>query len=269
VLRRARNPEGRMPLRAHLVELRNRFFVAGAAVIVCAIAGWFVFDWLIEEIVTPLEYAADVNDQEVDLRFKSPTEAFDWRIKLSLWLGVIGASPVWIYQIWAFITPGLTKKERWYSIGFLGASVPLFLAGMGLAWLVMPNALVFLTSLNPDQVGSIFDFSLYLQFVTRIMLGFGIAFLLPVVMVALNFTGLATARGMLKGWRVAIVLSFVFAAIASPTPDIIVMFALAVPIVALYWAAIGIATVNDWRRGRRDGTAELASLSDDEASTID
>ena len=255
-----------MPLRAHLVELRNRLVVTGVAVVVFAVGGWFVFDWLITELVRPLEYAADVNDQVVDLRFKSPTEAFDWRIKLSLWIGVIASSPVWIYQLWAFITPGLTRKERWYAVGFLFASVPLFLAGMALAWLVMPNALVFLTSLNPEAVGSIFDFSLFLQFVTRILLGFGIAFLLPVVMVALNFAGLATGRGLFKGWRVAIVLSFVFAAIASPTPDIIVMFSLATPIVGLYWIAVGIAVVNDKRRARRDGTAGLA---DDEASEID
>lgn len=266
MLRKARTPDGRMPLRAHLVELRNRFFIAAVAVLVCAVGGWFVFDWLIAEIVTPLEYAADVNNQDVDLRFSSPTEAFDWRIKLSLWLGVIGSSPVWIYQIWAFITPGLTKKERWYSIAFLGASVPLFLAGMALAWLVMPNALVFLTALIPDTVGAIFDFSLFLRFITRILLGFGIAFLLPVVMVALNFAGLASATSLLKGWRVAIVLSFVFAAIASPTPDIIVMFTLAVPIVALYWIAVGVASVNDWRRRRQD---PMSDLDDDEASVLD
>jgi sec-independent protein translocase protein TatC len=258
-----------MPLRAHLIELRNRSFIAGGAIIVCGIGGWFVYEWLISQLVVPLQVAAEANQQELDLRFASPTEAFDQRIKLSLWLGVIGASPVWIYQIWAFITPGLTKKERWYSIGFLSASVPLFLAGVGLAWLVLPNAFIFLTGLNPEEVGSLFDFRLYLQFVTRIALGFGIAFLLPVVMVALNFAGLASAKAMLKGWRVAVVASFVFAAIASPTPDIIVMFALAVPIVALYFAAYGVAVVNDWRRGRRDGTAELAALDDDEASTID
>jgi sec-independent protein translocase protein TatC len=255
-----------MPLRAHLVELRNRLIVAGAAVVVFAVAGWFVYEPLIAELVRPLKVASEVNGQELELRFGSPTEAFDQRLKLSLWIGVVTSSPVWIYQLWAFITPGLTKKERWYAVAFLGASVPLFLSGVGLAWLVLPNAFIFLTGLNPEEVGSLFDFSLYLGFVTRIALGFGIAFLLPVVMVALNFAGLASARGLLRGWRVAIVASFVFAAVASPTPDIIVMFALALPIVGLYWVAVGVATVNDWRRARRDGTSGLA---DDEASRLD
>ncbi len=266
MLRKARTPDGRMPLRAHLVELRNRFFVATAFIVLGAIGGWFVYPWLIAELVTPIEVASAANDMELDLRFASPTEAFDQRIKLSLWIGLIGSSPVWIYQIWAFITPGLTRKERWYSIGFLAASVPLFLSGVALAWLVLPNAFIFLTGLNPEEVGSIFDFSLYLSFVTRVALGFGIAFLLPVVMVALNFAGLASGKALLKGWRVAIVASFVFAAIASPTPDIIVMFTLAIPIVGLYWVAVGVSCVNDWRRGRRDGTA---GLDDDEASVLD
>lgn len=266
MLRKARTPDGRMPLRAHLVELRNRFFIAAAAVVVCAIGGWFVYEWLISELVRPLQVASEANNQVLDLRFASPTEAFDQRVKLSLWIGIIGSSPVWIYQVWAFITPGLTRKERWYSVGFLAASVPLFLSGMALAWLVLPNAFIFLTGLNPDEVGSIFDFSLYLSFVTRITLGFGIAFLLPVVMVALNFAGLTSAASLLKGWRIAIVASFVFAAIASPTPDIIVMFTLAIPIVGLYWVAVGVASINDWRRRRQDPTA---GLDDDEASVLD
>jgi len=274
VHRRARNADGRMPLKAHLIELRNRLIIAAAAVVLCAIGGWFVFEPLIDQLVIPLQYAADVNDQELDLRFASPTESFDARIKISLWTGLVASSPVWIYQLWAFITPGLTRKERWYSVGFLSASVPLFLAGMFLAWLVLPNALTFLTGLNPASVGSLFDFSLYLQFVTRIMLGFGIAFLLPVVMVALNFAGLASAKTLRAGWRIAIVASFVFAAIASPTPDIIIMFALSIPMIGLYWAAVGVASVNDWRRRRHDATAgldddEASELDDEEASRID
>ena len=255
-----------MPLRAHLVELRNRLIIAGVAVVFCAIAGWFLYKPLVAELVRPMQIAADVNAQVLELRFSSVTEAFDQQVKLSLWIGVIMSSPVWIYQLWAFITPGLTRRERWYAVGFLGAAVPLFLAGVGLAWLTLPNAFIFLTGLNPEEVDSIFDFSLYLGFVTRIALGFGIAFLLPVVMVALNFSGLASGRGLLKGWRVAIVAAFVFAAIASPTPDIIVMFALATPIVGLYWIAVAIALLHDRRRARRDGTAGLA---DDEASEID
>jgi sec-independent protein translocase protein TatC len=266
VLRRARNPEGRMPLRAHLVELRNRLLVAGLAVLAMAVVGWVVYPSLVAELVRPIVVAADVNDQPIDLRFGSPTEAFDVRVKMSLWIGVVGSSPVWIYQLWAFITPGLTRKERWYSVGFLAASVPLFLAGVTLAWFVLPNAFIFLTSLNPDEVGSFFDFSLYVAFVTRVALFFGIAFLLPVVLVALNLAGLVRGDTLLRGWRVAVVVSLLFAAIASPTPDIWVMFSLTGPMIVLYLVAVGIALVVDWRRGRRDGTY---GLDDEDASDIE
>ncbi|MFC5379679.1 twin-arginine translocase subunit TatC [Aquipuribacter nitratireducens] len=266
MLRRARNPEGRMPLRAHLVELRNRLVVAGIAVVAMGVVGWVVYPTLVEELVRPIVVAAEANDQPIDLRFASPTEAFDVRVKMSLWIGVIGSSPVWIYQLWAFITPGLTRKERWYSVGFLAASVPLFLAGVTLAWFVLPNAFIFLTSLNPEQVGSFFDFSLYVAFVTRVALFFGVAFLLPVVLVALNLAGLVEGRTLLRGWRFAVVVTLVFAAIASPTPDIWVMFTLTGPMLALYLLAVGIASVVDWRRARRSGTR---GLDDEEASAIE
>ncbi|WP_336921228.1 twin-arginine translocase subunit TatC [Aquipuribacter sp. SD81] len=266
MLRRARNPEGRMPLRAHLVELRNRMLVSGVAVLVMGVVGWVVYDPVIDELVRPIVAAGVVNDMDIELRFGSPTESFDMRVKLSLWIGLVGSSPIWLFQLWAFITPGLTRKERWYSIGFLSAAVPLFLAGVALAWFVLPNAFIFLTSLNPEEVGSLFDFSLYVGFVTRVALFFGVAFLLPVVMVALNLAGLVRGRTMLRAWRYAIVLSFVFAAIASPTPDIVVMFTLAGPMLGLYLVAVGVALVVDRRRDRRNA---LGGLDDDEASALE
>lgn len=265
-----RNPEGRMPLRAHLVELRNRVLVAGIAVLAGAVGGWFAYEPVFDAIIAPLRAVAADPDRVVQVNFGNVATSFDLKIQVSIWLGVILSSPVWIYQLWAFITPGLTRKERWYATGFLLAAVPLFLSGVALAWLVLPNAVQFLTSFTPDNSddlsSNIIEARDYISFVTRLLLAFGIAFLIPVVMVALNFTGLATGRGLLKGWRVAIVAIFVFAAIASPTPDLTPMFALAGPMVVLYFVAVGIALLNDRRRARRDGTAGLA---DDEASSID
>lgn len=272
MLRRAVNPEGRMPLRAHLVELRNRLMVAGVAVLVGAVAGWFLYTPVFEAIIQPLRDVAADPDRVVQVNFGNVATSFDLKIKISIWIGVIVSSPVWIFQVWAFITPGLTRRERWYAVGFMAAAVPLFLAGVGIAWLVLPNAVQFLTSFTPtsseELASNIIEAQDYIAFVTRVLLAFGVAFLIPVVMVALNLAGLAPARSLSKGWRVAIVLIFVFAAIASPTPDVTTMFALAGPMVFLFFAAVGIAYVNDWRRARRNGTAELANLSDEEASSI-
>ncbi len=259
-----------MPLRAHLVELRNRVLVAGLAVLVGAVGGWFLYEPVFEAIIAPLRAVAEDSDGTVSVNFGNVATSFDLKIQISIWLGVIISSPVWIFQLWAFITPGLTRKERWYATGFMLAAVPLFLSGVALAWLVLPNAVLFLTSFTPDGsddlASNIIEARDYISFVTRVLLAFGIAFLIPVVMVAMNFTGLVSARALAKGWRVAIVAIFVFAAIASPTPDVTTMFALAGPMVALFFAAVGIAWVHDWRRGQRDGTA---GLDDDEASVLD
>lgn len=273
MLRRAANPEGRMPLRAHLIELRNRLLVAGLAVVLGAVVGWFVYDPVFAAIIRPLREIAADPERVVQVNFGSIATSFDLKIKISIWLGVIISSPVWIFQVWAFITPGLTRRERWYAVGFMVAAVPLFLAGVGVAWLVLPNAVVFLTGFVPEGsdglASNIIEASDYIAFVTRVLLAFGIAFLVPVVMVALNLAGLAPARSLFRGWRVAIVMIFVFAAIASPTPDVATMFALAGPMVFLFFAAVGIAFVNDRRRAKRDGTAELSGLSDEEASPVE
>ena len=274
MLKRARNPEGRMPLRAHLVEFRNRVLVAGIAVLVGAVAGWFVYDSVFEALIQPLRDIAADPTREIRVNFGNVATSFDLQVQISIWIGVILSSPVWIFQLWAFVTPGLTRRERWYAIGFMVAAVPLFLGGVALAWLILPNAITFLTGFTPETpdnfegniASNIIEARDYLAFVTRLLLAFGVAFLIPVVMVGLNFTGLVSGRALLKAWRVAIVMIFLFAAVASPTPDLTPMFALAGPMVLLFFVAVGIALVNDWRRGRLDGTR---GLDDDEASEID
>ncbi len=260
-----------MPLKAHLIELRNRLFVAAIAVVACAVVGWYLYDVVVAALTAPLDTinADPGTDREAALNYQGPTTAFDIQVKVSLWLGVMLASPVWIYQLWAFVTPGLTRRERWYAVAFMAAAVPLFLGGALLAWFVLPNAIVFLTGFTPEGQVNFIPADLYFSFVTRVLLAFGVAFLVPVVMVALNLAGLASARQLVKGWRVAIVICFVFAAIASPTPDITTMFALAGPMVLLYFGAVGIAAFSDWRRHRRAAAAGLSDLADDEAAPLE
>lgn len=235
-----------MPLQQHLLELRRRVVLAALGVLAGAVVGWLLYDPVIAALQEPI-LALD-REGPVVLNFPGVVTSFDVRVKVSLFLGVILSSPWWLLQLWLFITPGLTRRERRYTVGFLLAAVPLFLAGTWLAWTVLPNAVRVLTQFTPDEGANIMDAQLYLSFVLRVVLAFGIAFLLPVVMVGLSFTGLVRARTWLNGWRWAVVLVFVFGALASPTPDVVTMFVLAVPMLALYFLAVGIAALRERRR---------------------
>ncbi len=262
-----------MPLREHLRELRTRLFKAGVAVILGAVIGWFLYPRVYEALQEPiLQIRADRLRQNptdvVTLSFDQVATSFNLQLRMSFYIGIVLSSPVWLYQLWAFIVPGLTKREKRYSMGFVGAAVPLFLAGIALAWKVLPNAIKFLTAFTPVGTANIINASDYFTFVLQIILAFGIAFVIPLLLVALNFAGVLSAVAMAKAWRVAVFLCFLFAAVASPTPDAGSMLALAFPMVGLYLLAVGIAWVNDRRRARRAAADGFGDLSDDEASPL-
>jgi sec-independent protein translocase protein TatC len=262
-----------MPLREHLRELRTRLFKAGVAVLLGAVIGWFLYPRVYEALQAPiLQIRADRLRQNptdvVTLSFDQVATSFNLQLRMSFYIGIVLSSPVWLYQLWAFIVPGLTKREKRYSMGFVGAAVPLFLAGIALAWKVLPNAIKFLTAFTPVGTANIINASDYFTFVLQIILAFGIAFVIPLLLVALNFAGVLSAVAMAKAWRVAVFLCFLFAAVASPTPDAGSMLALAFPMVGLYLVAVGIAWVNDRRRARRAAADGFGDLSDDEASPL-
>jgi len=254
-----------MPLRAHLREFRSRLIKAELAILVGAVVGWFVFNPLYNALIAPLIVIGHKYHVNVQPSFTGLTSGFNLKVSLAISLGLVLASPVWLYQGWAFLVPGLTRKERNYSLAFVGAAVPLFLAGVSVAWFALPNAADFLIGISP-KAAFMLDPQGYLDFVTRLMLAFGAAFVAPLLLVALNMVGVLSGKALLKGWRIATFLSFLFAAVASPTPDAITMIALAIPIVALYFAAVGIALVNDRRRAKRDAAQGFGDLADDEAS---
>jgi sec-independent protein translocase protein TatC len=249
-----------MPLRAHLLELRKRLVLASIGVVLGAVLAWIFYDPVFEAIQQPLEAAGSTRDGLVSLNFAGVAAPFDMRVKITVFLGVILSSPWWLYQLWAFITPGLTRRERGYAFGFLGAAVPLFLGGALLAWYVLPHAVQLLIEFTPSGATNLVDAQTYLGFVMRVMLVFGLAFLLPVVMVALNFAGLGTAATWRKGWRWAVMIAFTFSAIMTPTPDAITMIAVAIPICLLYAGALVICTVHDRRVDRRRLAAGLPKL---------
>lgn len=251
-----------MPLRAHLVELRRRLVLAAAGIVVGAVGGWFLYDPVLQLLQEPLHEAARTRGTTVALNFAGAVTALDMHFKVALFLGIILSSPWWLYQLWAFITPGLTRRERWHAIGFVAASVPLFLAGAGLAWWVLPRAVVLLVEFVPDGALNIQDAQGYLAFVMQLILAFGIAFLLPVVMVALNLVGLVRAATFAKAWRWAVLGAFTFSAMMTPTADVMTMIAMALPICALYFCSLGICRLNDRRRDRRSADLEDPTPAD-------
>lgn len=250
-----------MSLREHLVELRQRALLALLGVVAGSVLGWLVYEPVFAALQAPLVGRAG-DGPMVALNFTGVATSFDMRIKVSLFLGTLVSSPWWLLQLWLFITPGLTRRERHYAIGFLAVAAPLFLGGAFLAWRVLPNAVALLTDFTPQGAANLIDAQGYLSFVMRVILAFGIAFLLPVVMVALNFAGLVRAGTWLKGWRWAVMLVFTFAAFATPTPDAITMILLALPMCGLYFAAVGICHLRDRRRDRRARDAGTDTITE-------
>jgi sec-independent protein translocase protein TatC len=240
-----------MALLDHLKELRNRLFKAAIAVVLGTIVGFLVYQPILSALIKPIRDLNEEQGRAATLNFDGVASSFDLMIQISVFLGLIVASPIWLYQLWAFIVPGLHKKERRMALSFVGAAVPLFVGGVFLAWLVLPNAIRVLTEFTPSGGSNFISAQIYLTFVLRLLLAFGIAFVLPVVLVGLNLAGIVKGRQLIKGWRITVFLVCLFSAMAAPGADATSMFYLAVPMLVLFFAAIGFCLLNDRRRERR------------------
>lgn len=241
--KRGTGPEGRMSLGQHLVELRKRLFISAIAIVICSIGGFFVANWILTAIRAPIELIAK-NHGNTTLNYSTIGSAFDVHIQIAVTVGIIASSPVWLYQVFAFIVPGLTGKEKRYTFGFFFSAVPLFLAGCAAGWWVFPHIVDVLNSFVPSQDAAITEAKDYLGFVTKLVLAVGIAFVLPVFLVLLNFLGIVSGVSIFRSWRWAILAIFVFCALATPSADVGSMFLLAVPMIVLYLLA---ATIAWWR----------------------
>ncbi len=258
-----------MSLGDHLRELRRRVLIAATAILLGAILGWWKYQPIFDQISKPIyDVARERGASIATLNFANPTDSFSIAITVGLFVGLVVSSPVWLFQIWGFILPGLTKRERRTSLVFIGAAVPLFLGGCALAFATLPKVIGALLSFTPAAASNILPVDVYLNFVLRFILAFGLAFLLPVFMVGLNAAGVLPARIMVKSWRPAIFLIFLFAAIMTPSPDAWSMVALALPMIILYFLAVGVSFLLDRRKARRDPTTSWQDVPDDQASEL-
>ncbi|WP_244304568.1 twin-arginine translocase subunit TatC [Leucobacter viscericola] len=255
--RKKRNTEGRMSLGAHLVELRKRLFISAVAIVVGLVVGWFLSAWVWDILRVPIEQL-DEQGRQATIAYGDITGAFNTKMQIALFVAVIVASPVWLYQIWAFVAPGLTRREKLYGVAFLGAAVPLFLGGAFAGWIVLPNIVRLMASFQPEKDAFFLDARNYLDFATKLLLVVGVGFVLPVFLVMLNFIGVVRGASILKSWRIALLVIILFAGIATPAADLLSMFLLAAPIVVLYFAAAGIAILHDRRVDKRRA-AEFAN----------
>ena len=267
---RKANPEGKMALKEHLVEARNRLFKSAIALVVGTVVGFFIYNPVLEALSEPVRNINEIDGRNAALNFDGVGSPFDLMIQISVFLGLVIASPVWLYQLWAFITPGLRIKERRIALGFIAVAVPLFIAGLYLAWLILPSAVRVLTDFTPEGFANLISVPVYITFLLRLMLAFGIAFLLPVVLFGLNLAGVIKGKQVLKSWRITVFLICLFAAMAAPGGDAMSMFYLAVPLLLLFFVAIALCLMNDKRREKRNAARDAdVEANADTASRID
>ncbi|PPF81327.1 twin-arginine translocase subunit TatC [Subtercola sp. Z020] len=251
-----------MTLGSHLREFRRRLFRAALGIVIGAVVGWIVSDPVLTALRQPVSDIVDSQGRTASLNFTDVSSAFDLRLQIAFTVGIVISSPVWLYQLWAFLVPGLTRKEKQYAIGFVLTAVPLFLAGATAGWYVLPHMVGLLTGFAPSGSTSIIDARPYYDFVLKLVVAIGVAFVLPVLLVLLNFAGVISGRAILKSWRIAILVIVLFTAIATPAADVASMFLLAIPMIVLFYTAALIATLHDRRAAKRVEAqeAELSSI---------
>lgn len=252
----------KMSLGGHLIEFRKRLVRAALGILVGAVVGWLLSASVLDVLRVPITAIAEAQGRSSELNFTTISEAFDLRMQIALTVGVVISSPIWLYQVWAFLMPGLRAREKKYAIGFVATAVPLFLAGCAAGFFVLPNMVALLTSFAPSDSAAIISAKGYYDFVLKLVLAIGVAFVVPVLLVLMNFAGVVSAKSILASWRIAILVVIMFTAIATPAADVMSMFLLAVPMICLYFIAAFIAWLHDRRMKKVSDRidAELASM---------
>jgi sec-independent protein translocase protein TatC len=243
-----------MTLTEHLAELRTRIIRALLAIVIGNILVLIFYDRVLDFLRGPYE---DLCDRQVDLGcgeliFTSPLEGFSTRLSVSLYAGLILALPVILWQIWRFIVPALHARERRYAIPFVLSSVLLFLLGGLVAYLTLTQALEFLIGWAGDDVDALFQVKEYIRLVGLMVAAFGIAFEFPVLLVFLQLVGVLSPQSLLRGWRYAVLVIFIIAAVITPSGDPYSMLAMALPMTLFYLLSVLIGRIFQKRKLARE-----------------
>ncbi len=228
--------EQRMTLVEHLRELRSRVFRALFAIVVVSIVAFIFWNKISGYL---LDYYRDAaNDSNRKFPTFSPLDGLGNRLTVSGYIGLFGSSPVWLWEVWRFITPGLKEKEKRYAIPFVLSSVFLFIGGGVVAVVTLPKGLEFLVNVAGKNQDPFWTLDKFVSLLTLMVLAFGFSFLFPVVLVFLELVNLVTPKQLLARWRYAIVIIFVIAAVITPSQDPFTLFAMAIPMILFYYIAI-------------------------------
>lgn len=256
------DPEGRMTLAEHLRELRSRLFKSALAVVAFGIVGFVFRDQIVEFMTQSASEAAEELGRTYQSTFTKIADPLFVPMRIAMVTGFIFGAPVWIYQLWQFITPALYRGEKKWATVVLATAVPMFLSGVGLAIWIMPKAWRFLIEFTPPDVDNLIPVTEFISFYIRLTLVFGIGFLLPIFVVLLNAAGILRHETLSNARRWVIVGIFVFGGVATPTGDPITLLAFAMPMWLLFEVAVVICRMNDRRHARATGL----DIADDEAT---
>ncbi len=266
-------PDARMPLLDHLRELRKRAFRAAIAIVLASFIGWYFYNDIITQLALPvcdLKAAQSSGATHCgSLYINGVLGPLNLQIKVALLAGVILSAPFWLYQLWAFIAPGLHRKEKRNSVLFLVSATPFFAIGATLGYLVLPIAIKVLFGFTPNALSNLVRFDDYLDFVMRIILLFGLAFELPIFLVTFNLIGFLRGETILRPWRIWIFSIVLFTAAFTPTADPFTMALLALPLCILYFMAGGIALLVDRRRDKRSASLQTGVSTIEAATPIE
>ncbi len=268
----ASTQDARMSLLDHLRELRKRTFRASIAIFIASTVGWYFYNPIITQLALPV---CDLKEAQAtgathcgSLYINGVLGPLNLQIKVALLAGVILSAPVWLYQLWAFIAPGLHKKEKRNSILFFVGATPFFALGATLGYLVLPVAIKVLFGFTPNSLSNLVKFDDYLDFVMRIILLFGLAFELPIFLLTFNLIGFLRGETILRPWRIWVFSIVLFTAAFTPTADPLTMMLLALPLCALYFLAGGIAVLMDRRRNRYSKKSDIGVTAIESTTSI-
>jgi sec-independent protein translocase protein TatC len=261
-----------MTLVEHVRELRRRLGISLLAILVATAVAFFFHERMLHTLTGPycdLPPSYRLVHDRCSLVVTGVLDAFTVTLRLSMYAGLVVASPVWLYQIWRFVTPGLYRNERRWALSFVASSLVLFAAGGVFAWLTLSRGLHFLLSFATGGISSLLSFNSYLSYVVAMVLVFGVSFELPLLIVLLNLAGIVSYEKLRGWWRGSVFGIFVFAAFVTPSQDPFTMSAMALPMSLLYFVALFIARWHDKRAARRAAASPYAHLADDELSPLD